>query len=114
MESVLAIDTRFCKSCFKIRLPNKPPNQQICRNCAPSNTWRWKWSVYRLTKPMYDAMYFDQNGNCWVCEEKEAIDIDHCHTTGKVRGLLCRSCNNSIEIVERFGDKINEYLIEYG
>ena len=30
---------------------------------------------------------------CMICGSTEKICIDHCHYTGEVRGLLCRSCN---------------------
>ena len=33
---------------------------------------------------------------CMICGSKETICIDHCHETGKVRGLLCRKCNTGI------------------
>ena len=59
---------------------------------------------------MYDAMYFDQDGTCLICEEKEATDIDHCHKTGQVRGLLCRGCNNSVEKYELYKDKFEAYV----
>ena len=30
---------------------------------------------------------------CCHCGAEGPLDIDHCHTTGKARGMLCRSCN---------------------
>lgn len=39
----------------------------------------------------------DQNNSCAICKIKLAygmqVHVDHCHTTGKVRGILCRWCN---------------------
>lgn len=53
-----------------------------------------------------DKMYVEQNGKCLICKEKGHIDIlskgapttgrlvvDHCHKTGKIRGLICNACN---------------------
>jgi hypothetical protein len=34
-----------------------------------------------------------QNSACAICKEKSPLYIDHCHSTDKVRGLLCRVCN---------------------
>jgi hypothetical protein len=50
---------------------------------------------------MFEAMYFDQNGECAVesCV-REAKCVDHCHTTGRVRGLLCQGCNVAIGFLE--------------
>jgi len=48
-----------------------------------------------------------QNGKCAICDlEKSPLCLDHCHTTGKVRGLLCRNCNG---VLGRFGDDIKRF-----
>jgi hypothetical protein len=55
----------------------------------------------------YNKMLSDQNGACSICKNPETsvvkntgkiktLAVDHCHTTGKVRGLLCWNCNTSI------------------
>lgn len=53
---------------------------------------------YGLTREQYDAMYAAQEQRCAICSELEAdlecrLCIDHDHSTGKVRALLCRNCN---------------------
>jgi hypothetical protein len=52
-----------------------------------------------------------QNQNCAVCLRRllgdKSTHVDHCHATGKVRGLLCLDCNTSIG---RFGDDPNILL----
>jgi len=37
-----------------------------------------------------------QNFSCALCQKEKDYDlyVDHCHTTGKVRGLLCATCNS--------------------
>lgn len=57
---------------------------------AKSAVLRWQ---YGITIEDYDAMYIAQNGLCAVCKSTEKLVVDHCHTTGKVRGLLCHFCN---------------------
>jgi len=60
--------------------------------------------VYGLTLEQYDEMLKAQNGGCAICGSKETridprtgkvkhLSVDHCHTTRKVRGLLCGACN---------------------
>ena len=40
-----------------------------------------------------------QCGRCAICGEITALSIDHCHVTGRVRGLLCLKCNNAIGLL---------------
>ena len=58
-------------------------------------------NTYGLTEQDYDKQLKLQNGCCAICgkhhtKEKKYLAVDHCHTTGKVRGLLCWRCNVSI------------------
>jgi hypothetical protein len=54
---------------------------------------------YGITNEDYDKKLNDQGNACAICQtkipggNKESFFIDHDHETGKVRGLLCRSCN---------------------
>lgn len=61
-------------------------------------------SRYKLTPKDVARMYLKQKGRCKICKEVGStqeignpklrnLKIDHCHKTGKVRGLLCNSCN---------------------
>lgn len=53
---------------------------------------------YGITASDYDVMFASQNGKCAVCGKSQdrAFDVDHCHSSGAVRGLLCTSCNRMI------------------
>jgi hypothetical protein len=50
---------------------------------------------YDMTSEDYNKMYAEQNGKCKICGviSNKTLNIDHCHTTNKVRGLLCWNCN---------------------
>jgi hypothetical protein len=72
---------------------------------------------YGITPEQYAEMWVGQGGLCACCEQPEPVEgrklsVDHCHKTGKVRGLLCTSCNVSIG---RFQDSIErlERAIQY-
>lgn len=61
-------------------------------------------SKYGITLDNYQQMLIEQNNSCRICgtltADKSNISrrfaVDHCHTTGKVRGLLCIKCNAGI------------------
>lgn len=53
-------------------------------------------SAYDLTLEQYNAILAFQNNGCAVCGSLppvKPLHVDHCHTTGRVRGLLCHGCN---------------------
>lgn len=54
---------------------------------------------YNMSLEEYDELLIKQNYCCSICKnppDKKPLGVDHCHTTGKVRGLLCNSCNSTI------------------
>ncbi|GGK67020.1 hypothetical protein Ppa06_23700 [Planomonospora parontospora subsp. parontospora] len=51
---------------------------------------------YGITEAEADRMHAEQGGLCAICREGEAEHVDHCHETGRVRGLLCFNCNNGL------------------
>lgn len=60
---------------------------------------------YGIDAAQYDLMLAKQNGVCAICKNVERssmfgnrvkLAVDHCHKTGKVRGLLCSGCNTGI------------------
>jgi len=62
---------------------------------------------YGMSVEEYDAMAAEQEGLCAICLASEAqpgtgsrLHVDHNHTTGKVRGLLCSRCNKALGFVE--------------
>ena len=58
--------------------------------------------LYGITLEQYNQMFAEQKGLCAICGNKETtknqynlrqLAVDHNHTTGQVRGLLCSNCN---------------------
>ena len=52
----------------------------------------------------WTKMFNEQNGCCKICgrhhtEFDRQLSVDHCHKTGKIRGLLCGSCNRAIGLL---------------
>ena len=55
---------------------------------------------YGMTIEQYDAMLEAQGGGCLICgrapRDDISLHVDHDHTTGKIRGILCFCCNNAL------------------
>ena len=53
---------------------------------------------YGLSLAEYESMLEEQNNCCLICDAEftETAHVDHCHTTGQVRGLLCPFCNRGL------------------
>lgn len=61
-------------------------------------------SQYNLSLDEYNAIIREQNGVCAICFKSpmltKRLAVDHCHTTKKVRGLLCTACNVAIGLMK--------------
>lgn len=53
-------------------------------------------STYGLTTEAFDEMAGSQNHRCAICRQPKKLVVDHCHATGRVRGLLCQQCNIAV------------------
>ena len=68
---------------------------------------RFIQNKYKLNELQLNEMFIAQNKKCKICQTKydllsrhNGLYIDHCHKTGKVRGLLCDRCNRSIGLLK--------------
>ncbi|ULR55897.1 endonuclease VII domain-containing protein [Streptomyces deccanensis] len=68
-----------------------------CRTCrAERNRISYFKRKYGLTPAELDTMVGEQHGICCICLAAPAEHVDHCHETGRVRGVLCFSCNAAL------------------
>ena len=66
---------------------------------------------YGITKEEYELMLSKQDSKCAICGSKDSkyfsrskyLVVDHCHKTGKIRGLLCAPCNTLLGNIESLG-----------
>ena len=87
-----------CKDCHKARATRNYKQRQDYWDIRKL-AWR-----YGMTADQYQEMLAIQDGCCAVCRRKQVrcrLAVDHDHHTGRVRGLLCDSCNRAIG---QFGD----------
>ncbi|WP_428950971.1 endonuclease VII domain-containing protein [Streptomyces sp. cg35] len=109
-----------CRRCGEVKeLPRRLVQQghHICADCEKErqDDWRTKnqeryhrsqrnatlKKKYGITVDDYERMLAEQDGCCAICpstalEESKFFHVDHCHATGRVRGLLCNACNRGL------------------
>lgn len=117
--------TSWCKECRRqthkewyAKPENKERAKRNVKAWAERNVFkefnRNLQRMYGLNYIQYITMVANQKNKCAICEvtfaEKKALrpHVDHCHSTGKVRGLLCSSCNIAIGLLKDDGDKIRK------
>lgn len=127
-EEQIKIDNgyRFCTHCKQWKLPNN--TNHYCKECSkevnkesydPIKQRINNLKKYGINVEEYDDLLKKQNNRCYICNihQKDldrALSVDHCHKTGKVRGLLCGNCNRILGVINddvEIAKRIVEYLI---
>jgi hypothetical protein len=103
----------WCRDCDKARckiygVGNKPKRNARLKQWRKDNPdkarvldrKRMLKHKYGLTVAAADALFSAASGRCEVCGGVSKLCIDHCHTTGRVRGILCASCNTFLGRIE--------------
>lgn len=79
--------------------------------CHPHYIKQRKWAAQGVDAARYQAMVAEQGGCCAICKQPERapdkasgktkdLAIDHDHTTGAIRALLCSSCNRALGLFQ--------------
>jgi len=82
----------LCRKCYA---------REYARKQRAKNPKRFKdynlRRMYGVTIEVYTRMYNQQSGRCAICMRAlPTLCVDHDHTTGEIRGLLCRLCNKAL------------------
>ena len=106
-----------CKQLLPItefhRNRSKPGGRQnFCRQCAKAikkarsngqpeyRRWEQIKRKYGMTQHEWEALFKEQDECCAICKTKvpggSNWHTDHCHDSGKVRGILCCNCNQGL------------------
>ncbi|MER7567378.1 endonuclease VII domain-containing protein [Streptomyces sp. NPDC097941] len=97
-----------CPQCCEVK-----PHSEWERNNSTSDGWASYCRVcraqrmrtsnfkrkYGITEAQRDELIAAQGGVCCVCLTAPATDVDHCHKTGRVRGVLCFNCNSGLGLL---------------
>lgn len=93
--------------------------QSECRPCmSQRRSWRRVLDEYGITEADFRELEAKQGGRCAICsslpEERSTrcrvLSVDHCHETGKVRGLLCDPCNRGLGFLGDSEDSLAKAL----
>ena len=95
----------WCKKC-KNKQSQKETKELQSTDEGRKQKYYWQIkSKYGLSREEYDAMLENQGGGCAICGDTSSkLCVDHCHSSGKVRGILCDDCNLSLG---KMGDDAN-------
>jgi len=84
----------------------------------------WLKRKYGLTLEIFNLMLIEQDGRCAICgttnpggKSGDDFSVDHSHTTGQVRGLLCQTCNQTLGLMQESSKNLRlaaEYLNYWG
>ena len=107
IKKVIKGEVRFrsqCKICFnRINLEGKKKNPNYKKRKREFELKR----KYGLDLETYENMKSNQNNLCAICNSPQRgkeLHVDHCHSSGKVRQLLCSRCNL---VLGQAGDNIS-------
>ena len=99
----------YCKECDRARCSTWKQNNK--EKVAEYNADYKLQYNYGLSSEEYKALLIKQNNKCAICNTdqndlKRKLVVDHCHTSNKVRGLLCSHCNVGIGMLKENQDNL--------
>lgn len=108
------LDRMMVLSCFcGIEFKPKAVNQIYCSLRCQRRIAKY-YSDYGIYGPDKQRMIREQEGKCKICniefKDRNFVDIDHDHITGRVRGILCRKCNIGLGWYEKNKEIMYRYL----
>lgn len=106
MDSVVAALSKTCTRC-KTERPLSEFHKKngkplpICGPCRNEENRAYRIRSYGICEAQHDELLKKQGNRCAICRTDKpggngSFHIDHCHSSGKVRGLLCANCNMAL------------------
>lgn len=99
-----------CKECGSTFQPQAPSHLSCSQDCADRMlSSRYLQRNYGITLAQYEGIRNRQQSLCAICEGEGfamtkhhtmKLVVDHCHASGKVRGLLCHNCNRALGLLK--------------
>ena len=104
----------------KIRLSRKPKQKVERKKKYINKKDRELTKKFGITLSSFEEMMINQESKCAICGIEEAVykkilnqtlAVDHCHKTGKIRGLLCGNCNRALGLFKDNIDTLKQAII---
>lgn len=99
-----------CRSCGTVFSPLAPSHMHCSDECSTSSqSERYLQRTYGISLSNYRDMMESQHCRCKICggegfvmakHHTMKLVVDHCHTLGVVRGLLCHNCNRALGLLQ--------------
>ena len=70
--------------------------------------------LYGIGVDEFNRMAAVQGGLCAICGVQDRLCVDHCHTSGALRGLLCGKCNKAIGLFDEVPDRMQRAMAYLG
>lgn len=100
----------LCKTCKQTEskewyVNNKERKKELSKSYKPIKTAKHLKKLYGITPEQYEQMRQLQENSCAICGTHQdtlprALCVDHDHDTGKIRGLLCDTCNRGLGLLK--------------
>lgn len=100
---------KYCvsKSCKEWQDKNKDKMKEYRKKNSKTHSEKYRENFiknkYGISSLEYESLLVQQNYQCKICKSQiknKRLHIDHCHNTGKIRGLLCSNCNTSLGLIK--------------
>jgi len=117
---MIVAEEKQCSRCSKIKLlssfskdkQNSTGYKSACKDCSNLDFKKWRTEnldkvrqqdkikmlvkKYNLTKEEAAVYANNRIGECTICKAETFRVVDHCHTTGEIRGFICSACNSML------------------
>lgn len=122
VEYTLGVEStqhKYCSVSCRNKFHNKNGGKKY-RNSPKGKLAMRSWrlnKVFNITQEEFDSLFASQHHSCAICKTKIPTGsnwhIDHCHTSGAIRGILCSKCNQGIGLLGDTAESVKkayEYL----
>jgi hypothetical protein len=112
-----------CRLCSTVFKPMAPSHMYCSQGCADiALIEKYLQREYKINYSQYMEMLKSQDDKCAICgsegfkmqaHHKIKLVVDHCHSTGRVRGMLCHNCNRGLGLFQdsvQFLQSASSYL----